>query len=278
MNNPLVFYNFYTHKLRNRIAAALFIFLMNLILLMLLVGWTFLGIVLFPLAFLFMKYIQGWSAQCLTRKCIWVYGRVWQFITGFFVAFDPPLLDPDQFHNPGIIVVNHRSFLDTYCMNMLPVSNICFAVRNWPFKIPLYSLFMALAGYLNVEKIPWEKFVSISKQIINNKGFILFFPEGHRSRTKDLTHFYSGAFKLAVETNSPVIPVCLTGTQNLLPRGRHYLTPARIKMKVLDPVFPDQFQGEMKHQKLKKLVKQQMDEQLTKMDDTVAIFHEKTLF
>jgi 1-acyl-sn-glycerol-3-phosphate acyltransferase len=81
-----------------------------------------------------------------------------------------------------------------------------------------------------------------------------------------MTHFYSGAFKLAVQTNTPVIPVCLTGTQDLLPKARFYLTPARIKMKILDPVFPDQFQGEMRHQNLKKRVKQQMGEHLTQME------------
>ena len=51
-------------------------------------------------------------------------------------------------------MVNHRSFFDTYCMNMLPVWDVCFAVRDWPFKIPVYSFFMGVARYLNIEKIP----------------------------------------------------------------------------------------------------------------------------
>ena len=262
----MVLYNFYTHTLQNKAATALFIFLMNLVILPWLLLWTILGIGLFPLAFLFMKFVLGWSTQYLTRKCIWIYGRVWQFLTGFFVIFDPPRFDPSPFPESGIIVVNHRSFFDTYCMNMLPVSDVCFAVRDWPFKIPIYNLFMSLSGYLNIEKFSWEKSVAVSRATLENKGFVLFFPEGHRSKTKEMTNFYSGAFKLAVQTNTPVIPVCLTGTQDLLPKGRFYLTPAKIKMKVLNPVFPDQFQGEMKHQTLKKVIKQQMDEHLTQMD------------
>jgi len=262
----MVLYNFYTHTLQNKFATAIFIILMNLILLPLILLWTVVGIGLFPLVFLFMKFIQGMSTQYLTRKCIWIYGRVWQFLTGFFVIFDHLQFDPDLFPESGIIVVNHRSFFDTYCMNMLPVSDVCFAVRDWPFKIPVYNLFMKLSGYLNIEKFSWEKSIATSRATLGNKGFVLFFPEGHRSTNPETTHFYSGAFKLAVETNTPVIPVCLTGTQDLLPKGRFYITPARIKMKVLDPVFPDQFQGEMKHQTLKKQVKQQMNEHLTQMD------------
>lgn len=263
----MVLYNFYTHRLQNKFSTALFIILMNIVLIPLILLWTVVGIGLFPLCFFFMKFIQGMSTQSLTRKCIWIYGRVWQFLTGFFVIFDPLQFDPDLFPESGIIVVNHRSFFDTYCMNMLPVSDLCFAVRDWPFKIPVYNLFMKLAGYLNIEKFSWEKSIAASRETLENKGFVVFFPEGHRSASPQTTHFYSGAFKLAVETNRPVIPVCLTGTQDLLPRGRFYLTPARIKTKVLAPVFPDQFQGAMKHQTLKKQIKQQMNEQLTQMDN-----------
>ncbi|MCP3944571.1 MAG: 1-acyl-sn-glycerol-3-phosphate acyltransferase [Desulfobacteraceae bacterium] len=270
----MVLYNIYTHKLKSKAARALFIIGMNLIILPVLLFWTLLGIGLFPAAILYMKFIRGWSIQYLTRKCIWIYGRGWQFLTGFFVIFDPPQFEQDPFPESGIIVVNHRSFFDTYCMNMLPVSDICFAVRNWPFKIPIYNLFMNLAGYLNLEKFSWQKSVDTSKATLKNKGFILFFPEGHRSTTWEMTHFYSGAFKLAIQTNTPIIPVCLTGTQDMLPKGRLYLTPARIKMKVLAPVFPGEFQGEIKHHKLKKKVREQMDEHLTQMDKP----HEKTIF
>ncbi len=126
-------------------------------------------------------------------------------------------------------------------MNMLPVCDVCFAVRDWPFRIPVYNFFMGLAHYLNIEKFPWQKSLEVAEETLGRGGFVLFFPEGHRSRDKQLTRYYSGAFKLAVETNAPVIPVCITGTEMLLPPKRHYMKPARIRMKALDPVFPKAF-------------------------------------
>ncbi len=260
-------YEFYTSRLQNRSGGLVLIWLMNLILIPCIILWTLIGIALFPLVLVFMKYVKGCTISQITRWCIWVYGKVWQSFSGMFVIFDPVQYQSDQFKSPAIVVVNHRSFFDTYCMNMLPESNVCFAVRDWPFKIPVYSLFMKLARYLNIEKYPWEKCLERSTQTLDEKGLVLFFPEGHRSVTGQMTRFHSGAFKLAVETNTPVIPVCLTGTQNLLPRGRHHMRPAKIKMMILDPVFPHTFSGELKHQNMKKQVKALMAQQLALMDE-----------
>ncbi|MBU8911974.1 MAG: 1-acyl-sn-glycerol-3-phosphate acyltransferase [Desulfobacterales bacterium] len=240
---------------------------MNFIAFPLIILWTAVGMILFPFAFIFMKIILGYSTSFITRKCIWIYGRVWQFLLSPFVIFTPLKIHGQPFKNPGIIVVNHRSFFDTYCMNMMPISDVCFAVRAWPFKIPFFNIFMKLADYLNIENFSWNKTIKISQKNIKNSSFILFFPEGHRNRNKDMTHFYSGAFKLAIKHNIPVIPICLTGTEILLPPHRYCLMPTKIKMEVLDPVFPDQFSGDMKHVALKKHVKTIMENSIKKMDE-----------
>jgi len=203
----------------------------------------------------------------ITRHCIWIYGKGWQVIVSLFVSFEKSGLDPESFATPGIIVVNHRSFFDTYCMNMLPKSDICFAVRAWPFKIPVYSLFMGLARYLDLETNPWPTTMALAKKRLAQGSFLLFFPEGHRSRDCTLTRFHSGAFKLACECNVPVIPVCLTGTGTLLPPKRLWLAPSKIVLKGLPPVHPHRFPGETGHIALGKEVKTLMAKTLETMED-----------
>ncbi|MCA1794214.1 MAG: 1-acyl-sn-glycerol-3-phosphate acyltransferase [Desulfobacteraceae bacterium] len=259
--------SYYENRIQNRASHWLIIISMNLLLGLVIFLWTFVGLFLFPFAFGVMRLGKGRNTAWITRWCIWVYGRVWQFFTRLFVTFETINYHPSRFETPGIIVVNHRSFFDTYCMNMLPEFNICFAVRDWPFGIPIYNIFMRMAGYLNIEKYDWEKSLTRSRQTLAEKGFILFFPEGHRSKTHEMTRFFSGAFKLAVETNTPIIPICLTGTEDLLPPDRPYMAPARIRLQVLHPVFPSQIQGEPKHLALKKRVKQIMAEHLAAMDE-----------
>lgn len=263
----MTIYTLCENNINNRTIRYLAIGIMNLIGIPLILFWTITGIFLFPLAFVFMKTILGYSTLYLTRKCIWIYGRVWQWLLSLFVEFVPPVINGNPFKESGIIVVNHRSFFDTYCMNMMPVSDVCFAVRDWPFRIPFYNIFMKLAGYLNIEKYSWEKMLAISGQNLADNAFILFFPEGHRSTNNQMTRFYSGAFKMAVENNVPVIPICLTGTEDLLPPRRSYIKPAKIKMEILNPVSPDRFTGDMKHIELQKHVKNIMAKCIAKMDE-----------
>lgn len=253
-------------KADNRFFKGFVTVLMNIVVVPLILAWTLAGVLLFPLGFFFMRLVLKDSTSRATRRCIWIYGRVWQGITGLFVRFSRPRVHGRPFDTPGVIVVNHRSFFDTYCMNMMPISDVCFAVRAWPFKIPLYSIFMKLAGYINIEKTQWDNSLYVAKQNLSEGSFILFFPEGHRSCREEMIRFYSGAFKMAVESQVPVIPICLTGTQDLLPPNRYYLKPARIQMEILEPVFPERFTGETGHILLRKHVKNMMAECIERME------------
>ena len=66
---------------------------------------------------------------------------------------------------------------------------------------------MRLAGYLDVESLSWEEMPGRRPARLRRRGLLLFFPEGHRSRDGRLQRFHSGAFKLAVETGVPVVPL-----------------------------------------------------------------------
>ena len=262
----MTLYDICAGQINRRMMRPGFIFLMNLLAVPALILWTMAGVLLFPVGFVFMRLVMGYSSMLITRKCIWIYGRVWQFFLRPFVTFSPIEIHGNPFKEPGVIVVNHRSFFDTYCMNMMPVSDVCFAVRDWPFKIPLYNIFMNMAGYINIETFIWDDILKVAGKNFKNSSYILFFPEGHRSKTREMTAFYSGAFKLAIENNVPVIPICLTGTEDLLPPGRHFMKPAHIKMQVLDPVYPEPFQTTMGHIAYKRAVKEKMDRVIRQME------------
>jgi 1-acyl-sn-glycerol-3-phosphate acyltransferase len=182
-----------------------------------------------------------------------------------FVRFKRLEVEAGKFKPPCILVVNHFSFFDTYCMALLPFSDAVFAIRAWPFKMFWYAPFMHLAGYLNVEDMEWQKISEATASIISKGGALLFFPEGHRSRHRQLQRFYSGAFKLAIETGAKIVPLCLSGTDELLPPGRWWLRPARVTLKALEPVDPKDFTGEGAHRLMCKVVQAMMARGLEEM-------------
>ena len=187
---------------------------MNLTVFPLILLWTALGIFLFPVGFVIWKIITRWDADRIMRQFVWIYGRGWLLIMAPFVRFKRVGVAAGKFKPPCILVVNHFSFFDTYCMAMLPFSDAAFAIRAWPFKMFWYAPFMHLAGYLNVENMEWRKISETTDNIISKGGALLFFPEGHRSRNRQLQRFYSGAFKLAIETGARVVPVAVQDAES----------------------------------------------------------------
>jgi 1-acyl-sn-glycerol-3-phosphate acyltransferase len=231
----------------------------------LLVLWTLFGILVFPVLFGLALVFLRCPADQLMRRFIWLYGRGWLVFMSPFVRFrreNMALIKPGQ---PCLLVVNHLSFFDTYCMALLPVHDITFAVRSWPFHMFWYSTFMRLARYLDVEGDSWEQTLSNCRSAFAAGGTVLFFPEGHRSRDGRLQRFYSGGFKAALATGVPVVPLCITGTDRLLPPGRRTLRPCRVTLRALEPIETAQFAGEDGHIRLRKLVKRRMAIALAEM-------------
>jgi 1-acyl-sn-glycerol-3-phosphate acyltransferase len=238
---------------------------MNLTALPLMLLWTAVGIFLFPALFFILKTTTRWDAEQITRRLIWVYGRGWLAIMLPFIRFELIGIKQDKIKPPCIYVANHLSFFDIYCLAFLPSFNVSIAIRNWPFKMYWYAPFMHMAGYINVENKKWEEIFEPAAHILSNGGALLFFPEGHRSRNGELQRFYSGAFKLAVETGAKIVPLCIKGTNEVLPPGRWWLSPAKVTIKALEPVNPKSLTDSSSHRLIRKTVKNMMRQSLAEM-------------
>ena len=239
---------------------------MTLLVYPLLVAWTVLCIIFFPPAFLAWRLLTGWPGGRIMRHVIWVYGHGWLAIMAPFVRFRRQDFDNLRAISPSIIVLNHLSFFDTYCMALLPFHDVTFAVRAWPFRMFWYGAFMRLAGYLNVEDSSWEEIRDASSRVLAAGGHLLFFPEGHRSRDGELQQFGGGAFRLAVETGASLVPLCISGTWQLLPPGRFLLSPSRVTLRALPAIDAARFAWKNVHRALMRQVWKQMEEALREMD------------
>lgn len=79
------------------------------------------------------------------------------------------------------------------------------------------------------------------KEVLATGLDMLIYPEGTRNRTSEpLKSFHSGAFKLAIDTNKPIIPVVLLNTKKILPaKPAMYFTPGKIQMDILPAIYPE---------------------------------------
>ena len=168
------------------------------------------------------------------RKSICLYG--WALVR--VVPFMAPVTVED-FSNgikpPVIFVANHNSSIDPYLFGMLPFENAF--VTSWPFQIPVYRWLMRLARYINSDD-GWEIVQSRGEELLASGCSLIIWPEGHRSRDGGLARFKNGAFRLACNTGISIVPVCILGTDHLMPPGSRFLTPSRVKMVILPPIIP----------------------------------------
>ncbi|RPJ32638.1 MAG: 1-acyl-sn-glycerol-3-phosphate acyltransferase, partial [Planctomycetaceae bacterium] len=201
------------------------IVLMNLWVLVLMVLETLIALAISPLLLVLWLLATRWPVSKIMRHFIWMYGRVWLWIVSPFIRLKVTGTDCSRHNGPYIYVANHLSFFDIFFLSAMPVFDVVICLRSWPFKLAWYAPFMRWAEYVDVERLPWEQIVQRMQRLFDEGRSILLFPQGHRSRDGQLGRFYSGAFKLALHFNVPIAPICISGTDQMLPRGRRWMSP-----------------------------------------------------
>ncbi len=238
----------------------------NLLFYPLMIVWIVVGILASPFCLMLWKVVTGWDVGRIVRHLINIHGYGLVVMVSPFVSFHSEGLAGIK--RPCVLVVNHLSFFDSYFISTLPFHDIIFAVGAWPFKMYWYTLFMRLARYLDVETGDWNEVMHTCTDTFAKQGTVLFFPEGHRSRTGKLQPFYSGAFRLALETGVPIVPLCITGTDTMLPPGHSLLHPARVRLVALDPLDPGLYNRKGGAADLREEVRKCMTRKLEEMQGT----------
>lgn len=169
----------------------------------------------------------------ILRTLIRYYGCIVVRILPFpFVRVEYRDFERDKTRGACVFVCNHRSSSDAFLMGCLQ-RELVQVVNNWPFKIPVIGLIGRLAGYLSVRTMPFEEFQRTSCKLLREGVSVVAFPEGSRSRDKTLHQFNGTVFRVAQMAGVPIIPICLSGNQDIPPKGSGILNPGTIKIHKL---------------------------------------------
>jgi 1-acyl-sn-glycerol-3-phosphate acyltransferase len=143
-----------------------------------------------------------------------------------------------------VMVANHSSGTDIQLLFRL------FRPFKWVAKKSLFATpFIGWNMWLN-SYIPIERERGRSKLLMMDKAAaavssgnsVIIFPEGTRTRDGKIQQFKSGAFRLALETRAPILPIAITGTFQAIQKGGLTIHKSRnIKGYVLEPLPYEQF-------------------------------------
>lgn len=134
-----------------------------------------------------------------------------------------------------IYVSNHTSFLDIPGLTMLLPGQFRPLAKKELLKIPIFGLIARSAAIIVDRSSPESRKKSIDrlKTFLKNGISILIFVEGTQNRTdKILQPFHDGAFRIAIDTQQPVLPIVILGAGPLMPPGTINLKPGLIRIYV----------------------------------------------
>jgi len=143
-----------------------------------------------------------------------------------------------------VVIANHQSILDILLLNCLRYKFKWISkIENT--KVPLLGWYLRMADYITVNRGDDEskaEMLEKSYHCLKSGISIMIFPEGTRSRDKEIGFYKRGAFQLAIQANVPLLPVIIDGTGGILPKhGIIFKGGNNIKIRVLDPLLPESF-------------------------------------
>lgn len=158
---------------------------------------------------------------------VWVY--FFSYTTG--IRFHGHNKDLIQKGKSYIFVINHTSFLDAPAIPMAITSPLVALGKKELSKIPVFGWITTAFAVWVDRTSPESRKESIDKlkELLAGGTCILVAPEGTRNNTDEpLLPFRYGPFKLAIESQIPILPVVIHNAGKLMKRGSLLLKPGRI--------------------------------------------------
>ncbi len=120
-------------------------------------------------------------------------------------------------HDASLLVVsNHLNLIDPPVLGALFPRRIVFMAKEELFKIPLVGMVVGWYGAFSVRRgQPDRQALRRSTEILQKGGVLGVFPEGTRSKSGSMNEAYPGAALIAVMSGAQVLPVAITGTDEV---------------------------------------------------------------
>ncbi|MDP8225742.1 MAG: lysophospholipid acyltransferase family protein [Candidatus Lernaella stagnicola] len=170
-------------------------------------------------------------ATIWSRTVAWIAGMKLQ-------AFGKQNVDPQRTY---VVVVNHRSHLDTtvlYVQSPVPIRMLAKASL---FKIPVLGWCMTLAGQVPVHRdegktdmVRLER--DVDRLILEAGRSLCVFPEGTRQQPGEFGDYKMGAFIMAKEFDLPILPVSVEDTGKILPAKIVRFRKGEVKLRFHPPI------------------------------------------
>lgn len=180
-----------------------------------------------------LPFFLGKNVSWVGFKFLWLWSWIFSMLT--FIRYTFYGRENFRKGQSYIYVSNHTSFLDIPGICLIMPGEFRALAKKELLKIPVFG-WIAQSATVIVDRSSGEsrkKSMDKLKKILLEGLSILIFAEGTQNRTKKILQpFKEGAFRIAIDTQQPVLPLVVVGAGPLMPPGTINLRPGKIKIIV----------------------------------------------
>src|ERR1700729_967006 len=144
-----------------------------------------------------------------------------------------------------IFMCNHVSNLDPPVVLPLLPGRSSVLLKKELMSIPILGRAMRLAKFVPVvrghRRDAAQASVEAAADALRSGLHILVYPEGTRSLNGRLSTFKKGPFFLAMETQAPIVPIAISGTQAMMRKGSNAIAPGLARIQLLPAIEPSHY-------------------------------------
>ncbi len=135
-------------------------------------------------------------------------------------------------NGPVVYMVNHQSNCDPpVVVGLLPP--VLILAKQEFFRVPILGRAMRRRGFILVDRKSREKSIRAIEEAVGSLKAghsFLVFPEGTRSENGRLLPFKKGVFVMAIRSGASIIPVSISGSRRIMPKGKFAIHPGRVRV------------------------------------------------
>ena len=174
---------------------------------------------------------------------------------------------------PAVFVGNHRSYFDIPLVLVSLDQPYGILAKEELARIPLLSRWMHLLGCVYVQRDDVRGSLQALKDaaaVVKGGDSFTIFPEGTRYKGEEggAGEFKAGAFRIAIKTGVPVVPVAISGARALYESHNYIVHPGTVRVTIL-PAIRTAGMSKEEQRQLPEAVRQNILAALSRLDHTV---------
>jgi len=143
---------------------------------------------------------------------------------------------------PCVYTGNHQSIMDVLLVGSVVPRKVRAVAKKEIAAVPLFGWFYRNAGNLVIDRGSSEDarrlLADAVRRIREERLSVWFMPEGHRNEGRELLPFKTGAFRLAADTQAPIVPVVAEPLGAVVDTRRLMARRGTLRIHVLPAVAP----------------------------------------